>query len=247
MAGPPSHHGCRPDTAPSGDERTLTEGASTATGWRWSRPRPKIIRDIAQQVLDGASLRSVTADLAASGVTGRNGKPFTIPSVRKILLRADDRGVPGGRSPACSSRSEEWDPILDRDTWNKLRERLLDPGPAQPPPRQPPVAARGRPPSCCGRCADDGGEPVKMASKPHEERPALLLPDLRPLHRVRPHRRGRRGSTCWPCVLDPVTWRRLRRGRPSVADSSGFEEAMATVTARFVAGDIDAVELWELA
>ena len=200
----------------------------------------KIIRDIAQQVLDGASLRSVTADLAASGVTGRNGKPFTIPSVRKILLRADDRGVPGG-GPACSSRSKEWEPILDRETWNKLRSGCSTPARRNlhRQHRQWLLGHRHL------RPLRRGGEPVKMAAKPHKRAP-LLLPDLRPLHRGRPHRRGRRADVL--AMLDPVTWRRLRRGRTAAdEDSSGFEEAMATVTARFVAGDIDAVELGELA
>ena len=49
-------------------------------------------------------------------------------------------------------------------------------------------------------------------------------------------------------LLDAKTWRRLRQGRPAVGtDDSGFEEAMTALTQRFVAGDIDAVQLGELA
>jgi hypothetical protein len=49
-------------------------------------------------------------------------------------------------------------------------------------------------------------------------------------------------------MLDPKAWRRLRQGRPvAVPDTSGFEEAMTELTARFVAGDIDAAELAQLA
>jgi hypothetical protein len=49
-------------------------------------------------------------------------------------------------------------------------------------------------------------------------------------------------------LLDPKAWRRLRRGRPvAAAEDSGFEEAMALLSQRFVAGDVDAVQLADLA
>jgi hypothetical protein len=48
-------------------------------------------------------------------------------------------------------------------------------------------------------------------------------------------------------MLDPKAWRRLRQGQTSTVDSSGFEDAMNELSARFVAGDIDAAELSELA
>jgi hypothetical protein len=48
-------------------------------------------------------------------------------------------------------------------------------------------------------------------------------------------------------LLDRKAWRALRRGQ-SVGDTdTGFDEAMSTLTDKFVAGDIDGTELGRLA
>lgn len=224
---------------PFGYERPPTEGAQHSNRLVVVPAEADLIRQIAKQVLAGKSLRSVTADLAAKGVTGHSGKPFTIRSVRQILLRPTTAGCREAE-PGVFVQSDEWEPILDRDTWEQLRTMLLDP-------------SRRTSTSCtrrwllsgiatCGRCTD---KDVPMLAKPHKQGQRYSCPSC--------HLSIEAATTDdvierdLLALLDPPTWRKLRRGRPTSTDTSGFEEAMALLTARFVAGDIDAAELGALA
>ena len=135
--------------------------------------------------------------------------------------------------------SEAWRPILDRALWDSVRAVLTDPARRSGPGNARRWLLSGI--ARCGRC--DTAKPMQ----------------------IKWNNAGPR-YTCGSCglsveaakadeavvgdllgVFDKATWRRLRRGRRTSTDSSGFEEAMATLTARFVAGDLDGAELAALA
>jgi DNA invertase Pin-like site-specific DNA recombinase len=228
---------------PFGYRRTPTTGAKHSNRLDIDPDEAKLIRKIAKQVLAGKSLRSVTADLAAAGVTGRNGRPFTIRSVRQILLRPTTAGC-REVEPGVFVESSEWKPILDRVTWDKLRDMLTDPA------RRTSASNRRRwlltGIATCSRCLDHDGHPVRIACKPHIQGPRYSCPSCHVS--IEAKRTDEVVERDVLAMLDPKAWRRLRRGRPTGgADTGGFEEAMSELTARFVAGDLDGEEMGRLA
>jgi DNA invertase Pin-like site-specific DNA recombinase len=227
---------------PFGYHRTPTKDGKHSNRLDIDPAEAKIIRKIAKQVLAGKSLRSVTADLAAAGVTGRNGKPFTIRSVRMILLRPTTAGC-REVEPGVYVESSEWKPILDRVTWDKLRDMLTDPA------RRTSTSNRRRwllnGIATCARCIDDDGEPVAILCKPHKQGPRYSCPKCHvSIEAARTDEVVRRDLLT---ALDPKAWRRLRRGRPAGQADGGFEEAMAELMEQFVAGDLDGEEMGRLA
>jgi site-specific DNA recombinase len=95
------------------------------------------VRSMAEAVLAGRSLLSIARDLDARGVPTRRGKPWHHGSVRALLINPAIAGlrVHQQRDAAGNRRSleesiagpGEWEPILDRATWETLRNVLADP------------------------------------------------------------------------------------------------------------------------
>jgi hypothetical protein len=224
-----------------------TPGGPTPFGYRRERNElhivegeAAVIRKAAEAVLDGRSTKSILRDLAAAGVVGKNGRSFTPKSLQKILCSptiAACREVDG-----VFVQSDAWQPILEREVWDKVRAVLKDPAR-----RTSHSTARRWLLSGiiqCSRCVDT---------------------DSKGWMRVVPHRAGPR-YVCKQCfmsvsvpltdehveglllgMLDKKAWRALRRGQ-SVGDiDDGFDEAMSVLTDKFVAGDIDGTELGRLA
>jgi DNA invertase Pin-like site-specific DNA recombinase len=81
-----------------------------------------IIRDLAERLIAGASLRSVTADLNRRGLTTSTGSPWRESTVRKMMRSPRIAGlVPlGGEAVATAT----WPAILDRTTWERVVARL---------------------------------------------------------------------------------------------------------------------------
>jgi len=201
-----------------------------------------VIRRAADEVLAGKSLRSIVRDLTAAGVVGRSGKPFSNRTLREMLLAptiAACREV----EPGVFVRSDVWEPILDRETWNEVRAVLLDPARRTGPGNARRWLLSGI--AGCGRCKGDDGNPVAMGSKPHAAGPRYSCPSCH--LSIEAKRTEAIVETKLHGVLDPETYRHLRQGRPVVVNPDDFEEASAKLMARFVAKDIDETQLANLA
>lgn len=90
-----------------------------------------VIREAAARLVTGESLRGIAAELAARGVTTVSGQPISRDTLRMVLTRPRIAGLLTGGRPG------NWEPILERATWEMvtgvLRTRALshnpDPGP----------------------------------------------------------------------------------------------------------------------
>jgi DNA invertase Pin-like site-specific DNA recombinase len=201
-----------------------------------------VIREAADRILAGQSLRSVAADLRSRGVTGTRGAPLSDRTLRQILLgpvivacREADDGV--------FVRSDQWKPILTRKKWDKVRALLTDPSRRTAPSNRRRWLLSGI--AACSRCTTDDGQPVPMMSKGHGQGPRYTC--LKCGLSIDAQRTDEVVQHDLLAMFDPKAWRRLRHGRPTVVDTTGFETAMRTLTDQFVAGDIDATQLADLA
>lgn len=114
-------------------------GGRAPYGYRWefpARQREKgrylhdatesaTVRTIARRILEGASLLGIARELDAAGSRTREGRPWHPSTVRAVVynpavvaLRVHRREIAG---------PGEWEPILDRVTWEEVRAVLADP------------------------------------------------------------------------------------------------------------------------
>src|SRR3954454_24013143 len=107
-------YGWRRESAPDGTVRELIVPEQAA-----------VIRRIADALLAGESLRSITAGLNAEGVPSPSGKPWAKGMVRALVLRERNAGLRGHRGEVVGDGA--WAPILDRGQWEQLRAVLSDP------------------------------------------------------------------------------------------------------------------------
>jgi site-specific DNA recombinase len=194
-----------------------------------------MIRRAAKKVLAGATVRSLAADPALT----KDGKPLSRRGLVRMLTAPT---VVGCRESAPGVFLEgNWPPILDRETWDELRALLLHPGR-----RTSPGNARRFPLSgiaTCGRCEDT----VALGCRPHTNgEPRYYCPQC--FLSIEQARTDDFVERALLKLLDKKTWNQKRRGRPPTgADTADFEADMNALTARFVAGDIDGVELANVA
>ncbi|WP_369132017.1 recombinase family protein [Modestobacter sp. I12A-02662] len=85
-----------------------------------------VVRRIADALLAGESLRSVTAALNAEGIPSPAGKPWGKNMVRALVLRERNAGLRVHQGEIVGDGA--WDAILDRGRWEQLRAALSDPG-----------------------------------------------------------------------------------------------------------------------
>jgi DNA invertase Pin-like site-specific DNA recombinase len=104
----------------------------TVTGGRGGRPygfatdgvtavpaEQDVIRGAARRVLAGQSVTSAARELTAAGHRTPAGNAWTHDSLRKMLARPRLAGLmPDGESRAA------WEPVLDREEWERLRLAL---------------------------------------------------------------------------------------------------------------------------
>ena len=109
------------------------------------------IRKAAKKVLKGATLASVAADWDARGVTTTTGRPWSVTSVRRVLLnpRTAGRVVSQGEDYGSNGLA-----ILDADTADRLAALLHDPGRKCAPSTQVKYLMSGL--ARCGRDGCDG-------------------------------------------------------------------------------------------
>lgn len=77
------------------------------------------------QIIAGASLRSVTAEMTARGLTGTLGKPLRPPHVRTILLRPHNAGFSVYRGKVIGRTAMPV--IVEEETWREACAILSDP------------------------------------------------------------------------------------------------------------------------
>jgi site-specific DNA recombinase len=84
-----------------------------------------VIREAAERILAGWSLARVAADLNARAIRGRHGGKLTPFGVKSVLTNATVAGqrIHRGRTVGRGV----WQPILDENTWNAVRDKLSAP------------------------------------------------------------------------------------------------------------------------
>jgi DNA invertase Pin-like site-specific DNA recombinase len=209
-----------------------------------------VIRKAARQLLAGKSLRSIVRNLADTGVVGTRGTAISQRGLRKLLLSPTTAAcrvltVDKKGKPLTFSQSDEWKPILDRDTWDAVRALLEDPerrtnhsnG------RRHLLAGIVR----CGRCVDDAGSHRLMRSLPNRGGTRYSCPSCYlSIDAAQTEDVVQRDVLA---MLDPKTWRRLRQGKPmtSQKDVADTEKALEALSAQFLVGDLDKAEFADLA
>lgn len=84
-----------------------------------------VIREAADLVRSGWSLRRVVRHLNERGYATVTGKPFSATVVRRMVTSPRVAGLRELRGEVVGEA--EWPPILDRATWEDVRASLLDP------------------------------------------------------------------------------------------------------------------------
>lgn len=84
-----------------------------------------VVRTIARRILEGGSLKGIARELDAAGSMTRESRPWHPSTVRAVVwnpatvaLRVHRREIAG---------PGDWEPILDRPTWEEVRAVLGDP------------------------------------------------------------------------------------------------------------------------
>lgn len=91
-------------------------------------PRPAeaaALREVADAVLAGESLGSVTRRWNEAGLTTTTGRPWDMTGVRRTLLRPRNAGLMEHRGKVVGDA--QWPAVIDRETWQALRHLLDSP------------------------------------------------------------------------------------------------------------------------
>ena len=85
-----------------------------------------MLREAARDILDrDISLHAVTREWRARGSVTVTGKQWTTQKLRQVLLKP---AIAGLAALHGYLKDAPWEPVLDRDVWERLRDKLLDPG-----------------------------------------------------------------------------------------------------------------------
>ena len=85
-----------------------------------------VIRETADRLLAGDSLRSICAGLNARGSLSPKGKPWSATTLRQVMLRDRNAGLRRHRGRVVGQAN--WLPILDAGTHDRVLALLTDPG-----------------------------------------------------------------------------------------------------------------------
>ncbi len=84
-----------------------------------------VVREIAQRIVAGDSIRGITTDLTARGLLSPTGKPWGKQMLRHVVQRERNVGLRVHHGEVIGEGA--WEPILDRGTWEQVRAILRDP------------------------------------------------------------------------------------------------------------------------
>ncbi|GGY80981.1 recombinase family protein [Streptomyces nitrosporeus] len=108
------------------------------------------IREAAQSILAGASLRSLAAGWEARGIKTSTGSTWKGPEVRSMLLRPRNAGIVQHRGEEVGAG--QWPAPLDEGTWRSVCAVLTDPARRLAPGNERKYLGSGV--YLCGLCAD---------------------------------------------------------------------------------------------
>ncbi|WP_395727145.1 recombinase family protein [Nakamurella sp.] len=93
-------------------------------------PEPaEVIRETAKRLLEGESVRSISADLNRRGLTTTGGGRWTGAQLRTVMLRPRNAGIRVHRGEEIGVG--DWPPIYDRDTHDRVAALLTNPARTQ--------------------------------------------------------------------------------------------------------------------
>ena len=198
-----------------------------------------VLRDAADRVLAGDSLRSIAADMTADGVVGTSGKLITRETLRQMLLNptmAAGRRLKDGSVIDCES--DDWPAIISFETWVEMCDLLMDRGRRSGPGNKPRWLLSGI--ATCGRDGSKMGVTGHVSGRRYVCPKCHLSIDVAQTDAVVEYD--------LLALIDAKAWRRLRKGRPMAEpDTAGFDEAMTQLQARWRDGEIDGTQLDALA
>ncbi len=94
-------------------------------GMTVNEPEADALRWVAESLLAGKSMNSIVNELHADGVRGTRGSPFSVSSLRTLLLRPRIAGLRQHRGEIIGEAA--WPAILPRESWERLCAVLKDP------------------------------------------------------------------------------------------------------------------------
>ncbi|MFG1800210.1 recombinase family protein [Micromonospora carbonacea] len=86
----------------------------------------RVVAEVTDAILAGASLRGQAAELNARGLVTSTGRPWTATELRKVLLRPRNAGLREHRGEVVGPAA--WPPLVDEDRWRALVSVLTHPG-----------------------------------------------------------------------------------------------------------------------
>lgn len=84
-----------------------------------------LVRDLAERIVRGESLRGIVTDLNARGIPSPTGKEWGKTMLRHLVTRERNVGLRVHRGEVVGTG--EWPAILDRGLWEQVRAVLSDP------------------------------------------------------------------------------------------------------------------------
>jgi len=84
-----------------------------------------VVREIAQDLLSGVSVNSITEYLNSQGIPSPYGREWSRVTVRHVVLRERNAGL--RRHQGKIIGKGDWEPIFDEDTYYRLHTLLNDP------------------------------------------------------------------------------------------------------------------------
>ncbi|MFC3505047.1 recombinase family protein [Micromonospora krabiensis] len=86
----------------------------------------RVVAEVTDAILSGASLRGQAADLNTRNLVTSTGRPWTATELRKVLLRARNAGLREHRGEVVGPAA--WPPLVDEERWRAVVSVLTHPG-----------------------------------------------------------------------------------------------------------------------
>jgi site-specific DNA recombinase len=104
------------------DRTVLPDGSKKETV---NRAHAALVREVAERIVRGDSLRGIVTDLNARGVPSPAGKEWGKTMLRHLVTRERNVGLRVHHGKVIGKG--DWPPILDRALWEQVRAILTDP------------------------------------------------------------------------------------------------------------------------